>query len=113
MSLNGRLIPMPVSTYALDQAKSSKWQSQNSALHFRREKVRSLDSALTSVALEIATAGKLRAVPHLVKGSNVKGIARNTLAVFIQNDLEDVLGVSKETFAEFASRVLNRNLVQS
>jgi hypothetical protein len=47
-----------------------------------------------------------------VKGSNVKGVARNTLAVFIQNDLEDILGVSKETFAEFASRILNSNLVQ-
>ena len=60
--------------------------------------------------MEIATAGKLRAVPHLVKGSNVKGIARNTLAVFIQNDLEDVLGVSDETFAEFAARTLEKNL---
>lgn len=103
---------MPVCTSELDQAKSSKWQSRNTVSHFRREKVRSLGYVLTSAALEIATAGKLRAVPHLVKGSNVKGIARNTLAVFIQNDLEDVLGVSKETFAEFASRILNSNLVQ-
>jgi len=60
--------------------------------------------------LEIATAGKLRAVPHLVHGSNVRGIARNTLAVFIQNNLEDVLGVSNETFAQFASRTLEKNL---
>ena len=65
---------------------------------------------LTCSALEIATAGKLRAVPHLVKGSHVKGIARNTLAVFIQNDLEDVLGVSDETFAQFAARTLEKNL---
>jgi isopenicillin N synthase-like dioxygenase len=61
-------------------------------------------------ALEIATAGKLRAVPHLVRASNVRGIARNTLAVFIQNDLEDKLGVSDETFAQFASRTLQKNL---
>jgi hypothetical protein len=112
MSSNAPQIPMPVSTYALDREKSSRWQSPSIASHFRREKVRSLDSALTYAALEIATAGKLRAVPHLVKGSNVKGVARNTLAVFIQNDLEDILGVSKETFAEFASRILNSNLVQ-
>ena len=112
MSSNARPIPMPVSTYAHDQARSSRSQSQNIASHFRQEKVTFLGSELTLAALEIATAGKLRAVPHLVKGSNVKGIARNTLAVFIQNDLEDTLGVSKETFAEFASRVLNNNLVQ-
>jgi hypothetical protein len=49
-------------------------------------------------------------VSHLVRGSNVKGIARNTLAVFIQNDLEDKLGVSNETFAQFASRTLEKNL---
>jgi hypothetical protein len=62
------------------------------------------------VALEIATAGKLRAVPHLVRASNIKGIARNVLAVFIQNDLADRLGVSNETFAQFASRTLDNNL---
>ena len=60
--------------------------------------------------MEIATAGKLRAVPHLVRASNVKGVARNVLAVFIQNDLEDILGVSNETFAQFAARTLENNL---
>ena len=49
-------------------------------------------------------------MPHLVRASNVKGIARNVLAVFIQNDLEDTLGVSNETFAQFASRTLEKNL---
>jgi isopenicillin N synthase-like dioxygenase len=63
-----------------------------------------------TIALEIATAGKLRAVPHLVRASDIKGIARNVLAVFIQNDLEDQLGVSNETFAQFASRTLDNNL---
>jgi isopenicillin N synthase-like dioxygenase len=62
------------------------------------------------LALEIATGGKLRAVPHLVRGSNVEGVARNTLAVFIQNDLNEKLGVSNETFAEFAARTLENNL---
>jgi hypothetical protein len=57
-------------------------------------------------ALEIAMAGNLKAVPHLVWVSNVQGTARNTLAAFIQNDLEDRLGVSDETFAQFASRTL-------
>jgi isopenicillin N synthase-like dioxygenase len=65
------------------------------------------------LALEIATGGKLRAIPHLVRGSNVDGVARNTLAVFIQNNMEDVLGVSKETFAEFASGTLDKNLVSA
>jgi len=65
---------------------------------------------LTIKALEIATAGKLRAVPHLVRASNVEGVARNTLAVFIQNDLGEKLGVSNETFAEFAARTLDSNL---
>ena len=49
-------------------------------------------------------------MPHLVRGSNVKGVARNTLAVFMQNDLDDVLGVSNETFAQYASRTLENNL---
>ena len=79
-------------------------------LAFQTGQGNSLLLSLLIAALEIATAGKLRAVPHLVRASNVKGIARNVLAVFIQNDLEDVLGVSNETFAQFASRTLTQNL---
>ena len=48
-----------------------------------------------------------------MRGSDAEGVARNTLAVFIQNDLQDKLGVSDETFAEFAARILERNLAPS
>jgi hypothetical protein len=97
------------STFEHAQDEWSRLSFLRVASLFKQAKVY-IPFCLPTVALQIATAGKLRAVPHLVRGSNVKGIARNTLAVFIQNDLEDTLGVSKETFAQFASRTLEKNL---
>ena len=57
----------------------------------------------TGEALEVITRGAFKAVPHFVRGG--KGgpsIARNTLAVFTQPNLWEVVDEANETeFAEF------------
>lgn len=65
----------------------------------------------TGEALQSITRGKFRAVPHFVKGA--KGgegrIARNTLAVFTQPNLGEVVEAdSGKVFGEFAREVVER-----
>ncbi|PYI24622.1 Clavaminate synthase-like protein [Aspergillus japonicus CBS 114.51] len=65
----------------------------------------------TGEALQLITRGQFRAVPHFVKGARTgldgRRIARNTLAVFTQPNLEEEVqpGVS---FADFARGVVAR-----
>ncbi|RAH45750.1 uncharacterized protein BO95DRAFT_413788 [Aspergillus brunneoviolaceus CBS 621.78] len=65
----------------------------------------------TGEALQLITRGQFRAVPHFVKGARKglegRSIARNTLAVFTQPNLEEEVqpGVS---FADFARGVVAR-----
>ena len=65
----------------------------------------------TGEALERITKGKFRAVPHFVRaGSGMDGVARNTLAVFTQPNLGEVIDKDKGiTFAEFSKEVVGRN----
>lgn len=69
----------------------------------------------TGEALEVITRGKFKAVPHFVKGPKAerKGgmrVARNTLAVFTQPNLEAIIDREKgTTFAEFAKGVVSRH----
>jgi hypothetical protein len=71
----------------------------------------------TGEALELITAGKFKAVPHFVRGvdSNAAGvagkrIARNTLAVFTQPNLDEVVELGTGlTFGEFARGVVKKN----
>jgi isopenicillin N synthase-like dioxygenase len=68
----------------------------------------------TGEALERITKGRFKAVPHFVKGvrSGFGGgeVARNTLAVFTQPNLEEVVDREKGiTFAEFARGVVEKN----
>jgi isopenicillin N synthase-like dioxygenase len=73
----------------------------------------------TGEALERITKGKFKAVPHFVRGvnpgvsdeENVGGrIARNTLAVFTQPNLGQVVDVDQNiTFGEFARGVVEKN----
>ncbi|KAL4928538.1 uncharacterized protein BDV17DRAFT_263759 [Aspergillus undulatus] len=68
----------------------------------------------TGEALQLITKGRFRAVPHFVKGAKVpmgKGkIARNTLAVFTQPNLGEVVErESGMTFKDFAREVVGRN----
>jgi isopenicillin N synthase-like dioxygenase len=70
----------------------------------------------TGEALELITQGKFKAVPHFVKGVDPRRcapdsrIARNTLAVFTQPDLDEVVDPPTGlTFGEFARGVVRKN----
>ena len=67
----------------------------------------------TGEALELITQGKFKAVPHFVKGvsANVAGsIARNTMAVFTQPNLGELVDRERGiTFGEFARGVVSKN----
>jgi len=66
----------------------------------------------TGEALQVITGGKFRAVPHFVRaggGGEGMRVARNTLAVFTQPDLEEVVDREMGTnFGEFSREVVNR-----
>ena len=68
----------------------------------------------TGEALQVITRGKFKAVPHFVRaplqlGSTNEMVARNTLAVFTQPNLEDIVDREKgTTFGEFSKEVLGR-----
>ena len=70
----------------------------------------------TGEALELITHGKFKAVPHFVRGvdpSNCAAgskIARNTLAVFTQPNLDESVDLETGlTFGEFARGVVKKN----
>ncbi|RMD40123.1 hypothetical protein DV735_g4999, partial [Chaetothyriales sp. CBS 134920] len=67
----------------------------------------------TGQALELMTRGRFKAVPHFVRGldsPSASTVARNTLAVFTQPNLDQVVDVdSQTTFGEFARGVVKRN----
>ncbi|KIV96862.1 hypothetical protein PV10_00677 [Exophiala mesophila] len=72
----------------------------------------------TGETLQLMTKGKFKAVPHFVKGVEAKNlvenkkrrIARNTLAVFTQPNLADVVDLDTGlTFGEFARGVVKKN----
>lgn len=68
----------------------------------------------TGETLELITEGRFKAVPHFVRGAKTGGkggkIARNTLAVFTQPNLDEVVERgSGLTFGEFARGVVKRN----
>lgn len=68
----------------------------------------------TGEALERITKGRFKAVPHFVKGVRPGWgggrVARNTLAVFTQPNLGEVVDLEKGiTFAEFARGVVEKN----
>ncbi|KAI1432164.1 hypothetical protein GGR50DRAFT_675676 [Xylaria sp. CBS 124048] len=66
----------------------------------------------TGETLERITNGKFKAVEHSVRGAYAKGIARNTLAVFTQPNLEDEVDLEHHVnFGEFARGIIARNTV--
>ncbi|KAI1322406.1 hypothetical protein F5Y16DRAFT_386652 [Xylariaceae sp. FL0255] len=66
----------------------------------------------TGEALERITNGKFKAVEHSVRGAYAKGVARNTLAVFTQPNLEDEVDLEQHiNFGEFARGIIARNTV--
>ncbi|KAI8954951.1 hypothetical protein F4801DRAFT_603514 [Xylaria longipes] len=66
----------------------------------------------TGEALERITNGKFKAVEHSVRGAYAEGVARNTLAVFTQPNLEDEVDLEQHiNFGEFARGIIARNTV--
>ncbi|KAH8844305.1 hypothetical protein MCOR27_010915 [Pyricularia oryzae] len=69
----------------------------------------------TGEALERITEGKFKAVPHFVRGArtdDMKRVGRNTLAVFTQPNLGDLVDIKHGiTFGEFARGVVAKNTV--
>lgn len=67
----------------------------------------------TGETLQLITKGRFKAVPHYVRGADGdkgKGIARNTLAVFTQPNLDEVVDLDTGlTFGEFARGVVKKN----
>lgn len=62
----------------------------------------------TGSALQEVSKNNFKAVPHYVKGTKLPNIARNTLAVFCQPDLDQMVNKT-ETFADFSTRILSQN----
>ena len=64
----------------------------------------------TGEALQMITNGKFKAVPHFVKGPKVEGsVARNTLALFMQPNLDEVIDKeSGTTYAEFVQMIVKK-----
>lgn len=68
----------------------------------------------TGEALELATAGSLRATPHCVRvgaGENVQDVSRETFALFMQPNTNQQIAAS-ETFGQFSKRVFERHYEQ-
>ncbi|KAI4198707.1 MAG: hypothetical protein LQ350_005091 [Teloschistes chrysophthalmus] len=67
----------------------------------------------TGESLELITGGKFRAVPHFVRAGkaigDTAGVARNTLAVFTQPGLDEVVDrETGKTYAQFSKEVAER-----
>ncbi|EMD41641.1 hypothetical protein CERSUDRAFT_102053 [Gelatoporia subvermispora B] len=65
----------------------------------------------TGEALELATAGKLRATPHCVRvgaGEGMGSISRETFALFMQPNTDQQL-TATETFGKFSKRVFEEH----
>ncbi|KAI1487996.1 hypothetical protein F5X96DRAFT_647548 [Biscogniauxia mediterranea] len=66
----------------------------------------------TGETLERITRGKFKAVEHSVRGAYARGVARNTLAVFTQPNLEDEVDLDQHiSFGEFARGIIAKNTV--
>lgn len=62
----------------------------------------------TGEALQLVTKDQFKAVPHYVRGAAAPGVARNTLAVFCQPSLHQVVGSDNYTFAQFCRDLIKR-----
>ena len=63
----------------------------------------------TGEALELATAGRLRATPHCVRvgaGDDIVHVSRETFALFMQPDVHQRIS-GTETFGEFSKRIFD------
>ncbi|KAJ9611382.1 hypothetical protein H2200_004566 [Cladophialophora chaetospira] len=65
----------------------------------------------TGEALQMITNGRFKAVPHFVRGPSEAGtVARNTLALFMQPDIDEVIDKEKgTTYGEFVDMIVERH----
>lgn len=66
----------------------------------------------TGEALQMITDGRFKAVPHFVRGpgSGLGTVARNTLAVFMQPDIDEVIDkVEGTTYGQFVEMIVKRH----
>ena len=65
----------------------------------------------TGEALQMITGGRFKAVPHFVRGpSGVSNVARNTLALFMQPDVDEVIDRERgTTYGEFVEMIVKRH----
>lgn len=59
-------------------------------------------------AAQVASMGLLVATPHLVRGLCSESIARNTFAVFMQPNVDEML-TPTESYYDFTQKVFNRH----
>ncbi|KAJ8139507.1 hypothetical protein OY671_007282 [Metschnikowia pulcherrima] len=88
---------------------------KNSGLYIRDRRGESVKVSIPEDCLAFQSgaaleeiSGSFRAVPHYVRGSTAPHVARNTLAVFCQPDLDEKVNKS-ENFAQFSERILKQN----
>lgn len=65
----------------------------------------------TGEALELATAGKLRATPHCVRvgaGEGAHEVSRETFALFMQPNVDQQLSTT-ENFGQFSKRIFDEH----
>ncbi len=65
----------------------------------------------TGEALQMITDGRFKAVPHFVRGPSTSSrVARNTLALFMQPDIDEVIDKDKgTTYGEFVEMIVKRH----
>ncbi|KAK4946307.1 hypothetical protein LTR10_014505 [Elasticomyces elasticus] len=88
-------------------------------IHSRGSKVVKIDIPPDSIAfqtgeaLQMITGGRFKAVPHFVQGpdgANATAIARNTLALFMQPDIDEVIDkVKGMTYGQFVDMIVQRH----
>ncbi|KAI9719440.1 MAG: hypothetical protein M1812_003511 [Candelaria pacifica] len=108
----------PTSLSPLPELPSSPSPSAGLYIHSRTNSITKINiphdslAFQTGEALEVITEGKFKAVPHFVKGgkAGMEGarVARNTLAVFTQPNLWEMVD-GKRDFAAFARGVVEKN----
>ena len=66
----------------------------------------------TGETLELMTSGKLRATPHCVRvgyANSLEDISRETFALFMQPETQQVISSNGETFGQFSKRIFGEH----
>lgn len=66
----------------------------------------------TGETLELMTGGKLRATPHCVRVGFTEGsksVSRETFALFMQPETQQVISSTGETFGQFSKRIISEH----